>query len=276
MNFSLLFVLMIVGVIFSVIQDIKRKEIDRWLTFSMLFSGVFFLTAKIIINKDSNLLLQSLFVFGIMFVLSQLLYYSKFFAGGDSSLLFSLSALFVGQTFLISILNILTFLVILFISGSGYGLVYTIVLYFKEFRKNNEDIKKIFKETKMKYVLLASIPFLILSYFFIYVIPIAVVMLLYPILFSVTKAVEKNSLTKTIEGKELREGDWLKDNIEINGKVIKSSFFGISKDEALELKNKKSIVIKEGIPFAPVFLISMILSLIFFEKIFTFLFQLFI
>jgi Flp pilus assembly protein protease CpaA len=276
MNFGFVFIVMIIGVVIAVIQDIKRREIDRWLTFSLLFSGIFYLLVKIILNKSTSLLIQSIFVFGIMFIFSELLYYSKFFAGGDSSLLFSLSALFVGQTFLISILNILTFIIILCIVESFYGLMYSIILYFKKFKENNNEIKRIFKNSKIKYIFFISLSMLIVSCFSVYALPIALVLFLFPLLFSLIKSIEKNSLTKTISGSSLRVGDWLNENIKIGNKEIKSSFYGITQEEVNLLKYQKRVVIKEGIPFAPVFLISMVLCIFLFEKIFTFIFQFFI
>ena len=79
------------------------------------------------------------------------------------------------------------------------------------------------------------------------------------------KSVEESFMIKNINARNLREGDWLYHDLKIGKKVIKASFEGLSKKD-IELiqkhyKNKKKIVVKEGIPFVPVFLIIFILFL---------------
>ena len=231
---------------------------------------------NIIINKDVNLLIQGLFVYLVMFLLTNLMYYSKFFAGGDANLLFSISALFVGQTFLISILNIITFLAVLFICGSVYGVIYSLGLYFKNVKRVNVELRKGFKESKLNFMIVAGLVVSILSFFNILFLPFAVILVLAPPLFVFIRALEKVVLVKKIRGADLRVGDWLRDDVTVGGKKIKSSFYGISKEEVELLKNRKEIYVKDGLPFAPVFCMALISSLFIFDKILIFIFQLFI
>ena len=81
-------------------------------------------------------------------------------------------------------------------------------------------------------------------------------MLLFPVLYVFAKGLEGVSMTRYISGKELREGDWLADDIKVKGKVIKADWDGLSLENIKLLKNFKKVKIKEGLPLVPAFLIA--------------------
>ena len=80
-------------------------------------------------------------------------------------------------------------------------------------------------------------------------------------------------MVKSVAVKDLREGDWLVDDVKVvvkeapdlksgetREKVLKADWDGLSKkDLELLAKVRKKIKIKEGIPFVPAFLIAFIL-----------------
>ena len=88
------------------------------------------------------------------------------------------------------------------------------------------------------------------------------------------KAVENACMLKYVKPQQLTEGDWIAKDIKIDGEYITGpKDLGIEKKKiskliALYKKGKvKKILIKEGIPFVPVFLISfLIVVLIYFWK----------
>ena len=62
---------------------------------------------------------------------------------------------------------------------------------------------------------------------------------------------------REVNTKELTEGDWLYSNIKIGKRLIEAKWSGLNKEEIIFLrKNKKNVLIRQGIPFSPVFLIS--------------------
>jgi len=64
---------------------------------------------------------------------------------------------------------------------------------------------------------------------------------------------------------KLTEGDWIEQNVKIGKTTIKKSVHGLSLKEIKLLKKyKKSILIKEGIPFTPAFLITLMIMALFF------------
>ena len=83
------------------------------------------------------------------------------------------------------------------------------------------------------------------------------------------KAIEKTSMLKFIKPTELVEGDWIAKDIIINKKKIAGpKDLGVSKKQIEKLvslykiKKIKKVLIKEGLPFLPSFLISYIVTLI--------------
>jgi len=83
-----------------------------------------------------------------------------------------------------------------------------------------------------------------------------ILIFLLPVLYVFAKGLESVSMIREISGKELREGDWLVDDVKVKGKVIKADWDGLSLDDIELLKSKKKVKIKDGLPFVPAFLIA--------------------
>ena len=83
-------------------------------------------------------------------------------------------------------------------------------------------------------------------------------------LFIYIKALEV-CMINLVDARKLQEGDWLERDIRIMGKTIKKSVHGLSNKEIEILKKAgKNVLIKEGIPFTPAFLISLLVIMGFF------------
>lgn len=202
--------------------------------------------------------------FLVMFVISNLFYEGRVFAGGDAKLLFVMTAFFIGLGFLETLINIGLFLLFLMFSGSIYGLVYSFVLYFKDFKKINKEIKKEFDLLVVGYWILGiSLVLMLFGFFNLMFLLFGFFVVIIPLLYVFAKGVEKISMIKNVSGKELREGDWLVNDIKIKGKVIKADWDGLSSGDIELLKRKKKVLIKNGLPFVPVFLIAFLVYVFF-------------
>jgi prepilin signal peptidase PulO-like enzyme (type II secretory pathway) len=93
---------------------------------------------------------------------------------------------------------------------------------------------------------------------------IVLIAFLLPFLFVYGKAVEECCMIKEIEVKELTEGDWLYRDIRVGKKIVKADWEGLSTDDLKILKKYKKgkVLIKQGIPFVPVFLVSFAVLLV--------------
>ena len=107
----------------------------------------------------------------------------------------------------------------------------------------------IIPETKIKLMMLA----------------LSIIVLIYPYLIIFTKTIEKSCLIKNMNIENLTEGDWLAKDVKSNNKVILSKRITEIEKKHIQLLKKhkiKKVLIKQGIPFIPSFLLSVIISLI--------------
>lgn len=272
MVIGFLFWFLLAGIIIACIQDMKRTEIDNWLNFLLLTGGSVFLIFSAIFSSDYWIVIYGLFSFALMFALSNGVYYSRIYAGGDYKLLVALFAFFVGVGFMQTAENIGVFVVLLFFAGSVWGLGYSVFLYARNFKSVNREIEKFFGKFEVRIAFLAFIALFVLSYFNWIFLFLSILLALGVFLFIFTKSIEKTAMTKTIGVGELREGDWLVSDVRVGKMMLKAKWEGVSKKEIAflrKLKNKK-IRIKQGIPFTPAFLISFLTYGLFYEEIFAF------
>jgi hypothetical protein len=89
-------------------------------------------------------------------------------------------------------------------------------------------------------------------------------------LFLYIKSVEKVCMQKYVKPSELTEGDWIVENIVIKKKVIASpKDLGVSKKQIEQLiklykeGKVKKVLIKEGIPFVPSFLLGLVAAVVY-------------
>jgi len=81
-------------------------------------------------------------------------------------------------------------------------------------------------------------------------------MFVFPLLYIFARGLENVSMIREVSGEELVEGDWLVDDVRIGENVVKADWDGLSLEDIELLKNNKKILIKDGLPFVPAFLIS--------------------
>jgi len=256
MMFGFLFWLFLIGIIVASLQDLKRREVDNWLNLFLLIAGFVFIFYRAIFEGDISLIFQAGFTLVIMFGFMNLFYYGRVFAGGDAKLLVAMTVFFVGANFNLTLINIVVFLLFLMFSGSIYGLIYSVVLYVKNFGEVNEEIKKGFSNLWIKYVFLMGVVVFVIGYFSFLFFVFGFLVLLLPLLYVFVRGLEVVSMIRVVSGKELREGDWLVKDIKIGKKVIKADWDGLSLEDIELLKNRKKIKIKDGLPFVPAFLIA--------------------
>ena len=130
-----LFWLFLVGILIASFQDLKRREVDNWLNLLLLISGFGFIFFKAVFEGSFSLVFFAVVSLIAMFLLANLFYYSRVFAGGDAKLLLAMCVLFVGASFGATMINIGTFVVLLMLCGSVYGLFYSGVLVFLNIKK---------------------------------------------------------------------------------------------------------------------------------------------
>jgi len=266
-----LIVLGLVWIVFASVQDCKSREVANWLNFSLIiFALGFRFFYSLFYQGEFSFFYQGLIGFGIFFVLGNLLYYCRMFAGGDAKLMIAMGAVLPFSESFFDNLNIfLWFLLLFFFVGAIYGLIWSLVLGGRNSKKLKKEFIKQFGENK-KLIYLPMIFGLVLMVFgfveplFLY---FGILFFLMPYLYLYAKSVDEVCMVKKVEVKDLTEGDWLYQDVKVGRKLIKKSWNGLDKEEVkLIQKYKKQVVIRQGIPFVPVFLISFVVLIYLFSR----------
>lgn len=256
--------LALVWIIFATIQDLKTKEVANWLSFSLIIFALGFRFFYCLFSLGNfNFFYQGLIGLGIFFVIGNLLYYGRMFAGGDAKLMISLGAILpLSETFMINLKIFIWFFVIFLFVGAVYGLTVSGVLAFRNFGKFKREFSRQLKKNKKLVLFVFSVGIIIMFLGFIeklFIISGALVFL-FPYFYLSAKSIEKTCMIKKIKTSQLREGDWLVHDVKIGSKFIKANWEGVSKKDIGRIKKKyKEVEIKQGIAFIPVFLISFLI-----------------
>ena len=264
-EYYFLFGLAFLWTIFATIQDLRYREVANWLNFSLITFALAYRAFYSIYTKDIHFFLLGLCGTIIFVGLAYALYYGKAFAGGDAKLLMGYGAILPYSSYVGIFILSLTFLFVLLTAGTIYSLIYSVFIVAKNKNKFNREFKKRLTKNKVLAItiLLAFIISIIISLFYSRTILLSVI-LIFPLVWVYTKSLEV-CMIKLYPPEKLTEGDWLEQDVKIGKKTIKKSVHGLSKSE-IELikKYKKKVLIKEGIPFVPAFLIALLIMVFFF------------
>jgi Flp pilus assembly protein protease CpaA len=220
--------------------------------------------------RNASRFSQSLFVIGLI------MYYSGQWGGADSKLLMGLGAL-LGLGF--ANWDALLFLLFLLFAGAAYGIIYAAVLAIIEWKRVFASLKQRMHEprvSKIRKIVLAIAFLLLLSLLFVsweikpLILGVILVGYFGFYLWLCVKVIEEELLIKAYPVKKLTEGDWINEEVKIKGKVIVGpKDLGITKAQITQLKKLKvkKVMVKEGIPFVPSFLLAYVLFLLLKETI---------
>ncbi len=260
-----LIVLALIWVGAASIQDLKKREVPNWLNFSLIIFALGFRFFYSLFSGEFNFFYQGLIGFGIFFIVGNILYYSRMFAGGDAKLMIAMGAVLPFSKSLLVNLNLYIWFILIFLFvGSFYGIAWSFGLGIKNFKKFRIEFSKRLNSCKKIIFLIMAIGIILIGFGFIEKLFFYMGILIFvtPSFYLYAKSIDEVCMIKKVKTEELTEGDWLYQNIKIGKKTIKSKWDGLSKEEIKFLsKNKKFVLIRQGIPFVPVFLISFLIFL---------------
>lgn len=257
--------------------DLRNREVPDWLNYSFLFAalGIRFLFG---FYNGFFVLLSGIIGLAVCFIIAFLFYQTDQWGGGDSKLLMGLGVV-IGIDFPLTekSVHLFWFLLALLFLGSLYGLTWMLgmavkkrSLFYPEFRK------KIHQYRVLHRLLIAGTVIMIPSILFLppllWIIMAISLGMFYLLLFVGT--MEEHFFLKIIPPQKLTEGDWLAEDIVINGRTFMDKktiekndlqrIFAAAKEHKIN-----AVTIKEGVPFIPSFLfayIFIILGKSFIEK----------
>ena len=271
---SIVFLILVIGTY----TDFKTREVPDWVNYSAIFAGLGIRLVYSLSTFNWNYIIEGLLGFGVFLALALVMFYLGQWGGGDSKMLMGIGAL-VGIPLNISPDSLfVSFIVNGLIVGALYGLLWGGYLAITNKKKFLPFVGKVVKTKNYKItkiVLFALVGLLLLGSFLadsaISMFFVAFALVLFVMFYSwlLLIAVEKTCLVKMVPVEKLTEGDWIVKDVVVAGKRITGpKDLGVNQEQIkklLKLKQKgkiKKVLIKEGMPFVPVFLISMIISVV--------------
>lgn len=271
-----------IALIIGSITDFQKREVHDYVSYSLIFAG-FGISIIYSLLTGTFYILQTIMGFAIGVGLAYAMFYLGQWGGGDSKLLMGLGAIFGFNIFNVYSLPIfgeknllfILFLINVIIAGAIYGLVFSIYLAIKHHTKFLKNVKIWANRKEIK---IARIALMILTFVSAFIIIffvsqeyklllLSIIALLFFIFYIwlFIKIIEESCMIKKIPVEKLTEGDWIYENIYIGKKyVVGPKDLGISREQIATLKkskNIKKVMIKEGIPFIPVFLIAFMFTI---------------
>jgi Flp pilus assembly protein protease CpaA len=266
-----LIILGFIGISFATIEDLKKREIANWINFSLIIFALGFRFFYSLFSLNNfNFFYQGLIGFGVFFVLGNLLYYSRVFAGGDAKLMMGLGPILpLSEGFLNNLNLFIWFFLLFLIIGAVYGILVSLFLGINNSRNFKIDfIKRVKKSKNLIFLSLSfAVVFLIIGFFNSFLIYFAIIVFLFPYLYLAAKSIDESCMIKLVKPEVLTEGDWLYKNIKIGKRLIQANWEGLSKEEIHILrKSDKKVLIRRGIPFTPVFWFSFLILVFLFSR----------
>jgi len=268
-KYYFLFALALIWIVIACVQDLRRREVDNWLNFSLIAFALAYRAFYSAYINDFMFFVYGLVGFALFFAFANLFYYSGVFAGGDAKLLMGLGAVLPFSSLMDFAYVGLGFVMLLFFVGAIYSLIHSAFLVVGNYKKFASEFGKNFG-TRKNWIL-ASIFALVFVAFLYYIFGIDLLVMVFGVMFAIfvflllayAKSLEV-CMIKLVSPSLLTEGDWLVRDVKLNGKVIKKTVHGLSLGDIVKLKKAgKKVLIKEGIPFTPAFLIAFVIMVFF-------------
>ena len=277
---SITYGLALLVLIIGSITDLRTREVPDWVNYGLIISGIGLNLLFSIIYQTPLFIINSLIGLIIFFGIAYIMFYAGQWGGGDSKMIIGLGAMIGINISSFSSEFLLGFFINVLFAGALYGLLWSVYLAYKNRQKFKAEFRKVLSNAKterMKWIILALTVFLIISFFFvrisyikILILSLAFLILTTFYLWAFVKAIEKSSMYKLVEPSKLTEGDWIVKDIVVNKEYITGpKDLGIEKrqiNKLVELYKKRKvgkILIKEGIPFVPSFLVAFIITFMF-------------
>ncbi len=254
-------------------KTIKRETIVL-LSISILFAILIYLNytndflKEIILESGFVYSYQGIFGLMVFFLVANLLYHVRFFAGGDTKLMMALGPILpLSAGFLSNIDLFFSFMFLFLMTGVAFGMACVIYFSFRDFSKLKKDFVKHVKMNKKFFYtfMILGMVFMVVGFVEELLFLLGILVFILPYLYFYTKTIDNNSLVKRVNTKELTEGDWLYRDVKVGKKFVRANWEGLSKKEIFLIRKKYAFVmIKRGIEFSPVFLISFVLFVYFY------------
>lgn len=267
-EYYFLFVLAIVYLIIASYEDIKKTEVANWVTYSFAVFALAYRAVYSVIHGDYKFLMFGVLGFLVFYVIGNLFYYAKAFGGADVKLLRGIGVVLPYKGYWDLLALPFGFIFLLFLIAFVYTLIYSLFIVFRNWKKFKSEFGILFGKNKLLIIIsgIAGVLVLMASMVYLYGMiggVISLFLLVMPLLYVYLKAVDNCMILLKRPG-ELREGDWIVRDVKLKGYIVRNTVHGLSaRDIVMLRKANKSINVKNGVPFVPAILISLIVMVFF-------------
>ncbi|MCB9358989.1 prepilin peptidase [Candidatus Woesearchaeota archaeon] len=259
------------------ISDFKKREVADMVNYGLFCSAIALRLIYATITLDPMVIVSAAAGFIVTMIIALTMFYAGQWGGGDAKMIMGLGILFglpimpldgllIWNSLLIS------FIINMFIAGSVFGLIWSIVVAFKNKDKFITTWKiesKKAKTIKLTSLIIGAV-LLAIAIFMpeirMLMFPLIILVVLIGYIYIFAKSVEKGTMVLMLSPKDITEGDWIEKEVKHKGRYICGpKDLGITKKQIALLKKLKikKIPVKIGIPFIPAFFLGYIMALIF-------------
>jgi len=260
------------------ITDFRKREVPDWLSYAAIGAGIGIRLIFAIALWSWAPLIEGALGFIPIFILALVMFYAGQWGGGDSKVLMGIGILIGAKPTLLVFPMLLTFFINIVMAGSAYGLLYSLVLAALHAKEFTKEFKKHLAGWRiLKYICYSlGVLFVIASFFTgelilkLLLIMLSAFSICLFFIWIFIKSLEKAVMIKKVLVEKLTEGDWIVKDVKVDGKYICGpKDLGIEKYQIAKLIRLKRqdkirwVMVKEGIPFVPGFLLAFIATLVF-------------
>jgi Flp pilus assembly protein protease CpaA len=275
------FILLAVSLIFLGVAsatDLRSREVADEISVAFLGTALAFRLVWSIVSGQPALFLEPFLVAVGFLVLGLAMYWLKQWGGGDVLVFTALGAAFGSlPTDLLSVFPRFSFfpfwvalLANVLLVGGAYGTVWIAWFFLSNQKVRRQTLEKLVKLWPISLFILV---FSLLSFIFLFFPGNLLGVAFFPlyIVFLCSKSVESEIFVKKTLPKDLRVEDWIVSDVKAGGKVLVSaSTSGLTKEDIIKIQRAKRagkldghyILVKEGIPFIPVFFLALLTSIL--------------
>ncbi|MDD4878374.1 MAG: A24 family peptidase [Candidatus Nanoarchaeia archaeon] len=271
----ILVVLALLVLIIATYTDFKTGEIPDWLSCGFIISALGIRVLHSIIYSAWLYTLYGIMGFAAMYVFGILIYYSRQWGGGDAKIAMGLGAAFATPPFAYfgNFPYLLALTANIFIAGGIYGMLWSIYVFIRRFKKAIKAVKEEVISRMGIYIfgIALVVTALIIALFSsgltaIMMFYASIVIFAYFLLFMFIKGAEKAGMYEKVPVSKLTEGDWAAEEIKHKEKIIcskKDCGLTLEQIAALKKAKVKTVLVKRGIKFLLAILAGTVITLIY-------------
>jgi len=253
----------LVGSAIAGLWDLKTTDIPDKVAVAMIVSGIALHIIEGLLTGNYLNLLYSLGFGGLFLLFGLLMYYSGQWGGGDGEMLVAMVVLMPVYPVATLFPFAITFFINMIFVGAIYSIIYSIILTYN----NPKVVKTFFKNINTRFsrisILLLALLSVVTFFYFNRIVFLTSLTLLGLFVFQrFAKAIE-SGFYKTIPVSKLKVDDMIGEDIP-RLKIYKRLLRGLTEEEVKMIKKfKKTVVVREGVRYGPVFFLTLVFTLLF-------------